>query len=195
MLIGYARVSRVEQNLDMQIEALKKAGCEKIFTDKISGAKDEREGLNNLFEFIRPGDTLIVYKLSRISRSLIGLINMIKKLEANKITIKVITQNIDTSTPEGRMFINMVAVFNEFNRELIVENTRAGVMTAREKGKHIGRPLAFDPDKKKMVEVLLRDTKNFKTISDVIRAAGISRTTFYRYFNADEVEKLRTTIK
>lgn len=194
MIIGYARVSRVEQNLDMQLDALTKAGCEKIFTDKMSGKDTDRKGLNDLFEFIRSGDTLVVYKLSRISRSLIDLINLVKKLEANKITLKVITQNIDTSTPEGRMFLGIVGVFNEFNRELIVENTRAGLASARERGVHVGRPPVLDENKKKMVELMLRDTKQFKTIADVVRALGISRNTFYRYFDSNFIENMRRKI-
>ena len=120
MLIGYARVSTRDQNLDIQLKALKEAGCEKIYTDKISGNKKDRIGLTQLLSYIRPGDTLVIYKLSRLSRSLIGIISIIGKLKKQNVDIKILTQNVDTRTPEGKLFFHMIAAFNEFQREHLV---------------------------------------------------------------------------
>lgn len=191
MLIGYARVSTVEQNLDIQLEALKQAGCEKIYTDKISGAKDERCGLNELFSYIRPGDTLVVYKLSRLSRSLMGVISIMNRLEKNNINVKILTQNFDTRTPEGRLVFNTLAAFNEFQRELIVDNVKSGIEAARKRGVKFGRPTKCTEDKRNMIMALLRDTEHYPFISDVIKAAGMSRATFYRHFSLNLIKNIR----
>ena len=114
MLIGYARVSTLDQNPEMQIDALKAAGCEKIFIEKLSGAKDERPQFKAALEYIRNGDTLVIWKLSRLARSITQVINTVKDLEARNIGLKVITQKIDTTTPEGRLFFHMTAAFFQF---------------------------------------------------------------------------------
>lgn len=191
MLIGYARVSTRDQNLDMQLKALEEAGCEKIYTDKVSGKKEDRIGLNKLFEYIRSGDTLVVYKLSRLSRSLLGIISIINKLKRKNINIKVLTQNIDTRTPEGKLFFHMIAAFNEFQRELIVDNINAGLQVARENGVKLGRPTVITEEKRNLVMALLRDTEHYPFISDVIRASGMTRPTFYRHFSTDLIKNIR----
>ena len=191
MIIGYARVSTKEQNLDIQLKALEEAGCEKIYTDKVSGKREDRIGFNKLLSYIRPGDTLVVYKLSRLSRSLLGIISIMSKLKKENINIKILTQNIDTTTPEGKLFFHMIASFNEFQRELIVENINAGIKSAKKRGIKLGRPLAITEDKKKMIIAMLKDTKNYRFISDVIKASGISRGTFYRYFSLNLIKNIR----
>ena len=127
MLIGYARVSTLDQNPQHQIDALNEAGCKKIFTEKISGASKKRKQLEEALDYMREGDTLVVWKLSRLARSLTQVIKTVKDLEERKISLKVITQNIDTSTPEGRLFFHMNAAFDQFQREIIVENTKGGL--------------------------------------------------------------------
>lgn len=191
MLIGYARVSTRDQNLDMQIKALEDAGCEKIYTDKVSGKKEDRVGLNKLFEYIRPGDTLVIYKLSRLSRSLLGIISIIGKLKEKSINIKVLTQKIDTRTPEGKLFFHMIAAFNEFQRELIVDNINAGLQLAKEKGVKLGRPTVLTEEKRNMVLAMLKDIEHYPFISDVIKAAGMTRPTFYRHFSINLIKNIR----
>ena len=191
MLIGYARVSTKEQSLDVQVKALEEAGCEKIYTDKVSGSKKERVGLAQLLTYIRPGDMLGIYKLCRLSRWLLGIISIIAKLKEQDINIKVLTQNIDTRTPEGKLFFHMIAAFNEFQRELIVENINAGLIAAKKKGVKLGRPSVCTEEKKKMMLAMLKDTDNYPFISDVIRAAGMTRPTFYRHFSINLIKNIR----
>ena len=138
MLIGYARVSTIDQNPELQTEALSAAGCERIFTEKASGSHKDRPQLKAALDFMRAGDTLVVWKLSRLARSLKQIIETTHDLEKRGIELKVLTQNIATSLPEGRLFFHMTAAFNQFQRELIVENTRAGLNTARKKGRLYG---------------------------------------------------------
>ena len=191
MLIGYARVSTLDQNPQLQIEALNEAGCKKIFTEKISGADKKRRQFQGALEYMRERDTLVVWKLSRLARSLTQIINTVKDLEDRKIGLKVITQNIDTGTPEGRLFFHMNAAFDQFQREIIVENTKAGLKTARKHGRIGGRPPIMTDDKMRTAKAMLKDTENYPFISDIIKALSIGRTTFYRHFPPERIEKLR----
>ncbi len=191
MLIGYARVSTLDQNPQLQIEALKEAGCKKIFTEKISGASTKRFQLEDALHYMREGDTLVIWKLSRLARSLTQIINTVKNLEDRQIGLKVITQNIDTGTPEGRLFFHMNAAFDQFQREIIVENTRAGLQSARRSGRIGGRPTLMTKDKIRTAQAMLKDTENYPFISDIIKTLGIGRTTFYRHFPPEKIEQLR----
>lgn len=191
MLIGYARVSTLDQNPQHQIDALNEAGCKKIFTEKISGASKKREQLQEALDYMREGDTLVVWKLSRLARSLTQVINTVKDLEERIIGLKVITQNIDTSTPEGRLFFHMNAAFDQFQREIIVENTRAGLKSARKNGRIGGRPTLMTDEKLRTAQAMLKDTENYPFISDIIKTLTIGRTTFYRHFPPDAIQKLR----
>ena len=191
MLIGYARVSTLDQNPQLQIEALNEAGCKKIFTEKISGASTKRIQLEDALNYMRDGDTLVIWKLSRLARSLTQIINTVKNLEDRQIGLKVLTQNIDTGTPEGRLFFHMNAAFDQFQREIIVENTRAGLQSARRNGRIGGRPTLMTVDKIRTVQAMLKDTENYPFISDIIKTLGIGRTTFYRHFPPEKIEQLR----
>lgn len=193
MLIGYARVSTLDQNPQFQIDELRRAGCEKIFTEKRSGAKADRPKLQEALDYARTGDTLIVWKLSRLARSLTQVMATVRQLEERGINLRALTQKIDTTTPEGRLFFHINAAFDQFQREIIVENTRAGLKSARERGRIGGRPKIMTEERLKQIRAMIKDTAAYLFISDVIRAAGIGRRTFYRYFSAEEVHRLRTS--
>lgn len=191
MLIGYARVSRMDQNPALQMDALWAAGCKKIYTEKASGSHRERPQLKAALEYLRKGDTLVVWKLSRLARSLTQVIKTATDIGERGIGLKVLTQNIDTSTPEGRLFFHMTAAFDEFQRELIVENTRAGLKAAAKRGRRGGRPKAMNEQTIKHAEAMLKDTENYPFIGDVIDQLKIGRTAFYRYFPTDRIKELR----
>src|ERR687896_1060472 len=142
-LIGYARVSTTEQHLHLQQDALTTAGCLKIFTDTISGAKSERKGLSEALDFIRAGDTLVVWRLDRLGRSLKDLIERITDLHSRNIGFKSLTENIDTTTSGGKILFHIFGALAEFERDLIKERTRAGLTAARARGKKGGRPKAL----------------------------------------------------
>jgi DNA invertase Pin-like site-specific DNA recombinase len=191
MLVGYARVSTLDQNPQHQLDALHEAGCYKIFTDKISGANKNRQQLQEALHYMREDDTLVVWKLSRLARSLTQMIQTVKDLEEKKIGLKVLTQNIDTSTAEGRLFFHMNAAFDQFQREIIVENTRAGLKSARMHGRVGGRPTLVTHTKMKTIQAMIKDTQNYPFISDIIKTLHIGRTTFYRHFPPELIQKLR----
>lgn len=192
MLIGYARVSTLDQNPELQVDALNEAGCKKIFTEKISGASKKRQQLEEALDYMREGDTLVIWKLSRLARSLTQIIKTVKDLEDRQIALKVLTQKIDTATPEGRLFFHMNAAFDQFQREIIVENTRAGLKAARKNGRIGGRPTLMTDDKMRVAQAMLKDTKNYPFISDIIKTLDIGRTTFYRHFPPERINQLRT---
>ena len=191
MLVGYARVSTLDQNPSLQIDALREAGCGKIYVEKASGARQNRPQLKAAFEYLRDGDTLVVWKLSRLARSLKQVIQTVQDIQTRNIEFKVLTQNIDTSTPEGRLFFHMTAAFDQFQRELIVENTNAGLAAARKGGRKGGRPRSMDDEKVRLAEAMLRDTKNYPFVNDVIKQLEIGRTAFYRYFPPEKIRELR----
>src|SRR2546423_12208342 len=182
MLVGYARVSTSDQTLNLQKDALKKIGCTKIFTDTASGAQAERKGLEEALEFLREGDTLVVWRLDRLGRSLKHLIETITNLNKRKIGFKNLTESIDTTTSNGRLIFNIFASLAEFERDLIRERTKAGLQAARARGRTGGRPKAQDPNKPKKVAMTqsLYDNKN-NTIDEICKTLNISRATLYRY--------------
>jgi DNA invertase Pin-like site-specific DNA recombinase len=174
MLIGYARVSTQDQTLNLQKDALEKLGCNKIFTDTASGAKAERTGLEEALEYVREGDTLVVWRLDRLGRSLKHLIETITKL-------KSIQENIDTTTSGGKLVFHIFGALAEFERDIIRERTQAGLIAARARGRKGGRPKALTPKKAKMVQDLYRNKEN--SIDEICKTLNISRTTLYRYIN------------
>jgi DNA invertase Pin-like site-specific DNA recombinase len=181
MLIGYARISTQDQDLSLQTAALEKAGCEKIFTDKISGNKTDRPGLNLAFSHLRPGDTLVIWKLDRLGRGVKSLIDLITKLESQKINFQSLTEQIDTSTPTGRFFFHVMASFAQMERELIIERTRAGLAAARQKGRIGGRKRLMTNSK---IEAAKKLFKAGELPKDIAKNLGVSIPTLYRWVPA-----------
>jgi DNA invertase Pin-like site-specific DNA recombinase len=182
MQIGYARVSKTEQNLDLQRDALKKAGCREnhIFTDKITGTKAERKGLRQALSHLREGDTLVVWRLDRLGRSLPHLIETVTNLQAQHIAFKSITENIDTATATGQLVFHIFGALAEFERNLIRERTLAGLEAARARGRLGGRPeLTLASPKVAMAQKLYADKTN--SIGEICKTLNISRATLYRY--------------
>ena len=179
MLIGYARVSTHEQSLSLQLDSLKKAGCRKIFDDKVSGSGSDRPGLKTALEYVREGDTLLVWRLDRLGRSLKDLIEIIGGLEKRGIGFKSLQESIDTTTSGGRLIFHVFGALAEFERNLIRERTRAGLAAARARGRKGGRPRALDSKK---IELLYRlyDEKKC-TIKEICQILGISKPTLYAY--------------
>ena len=183
MLVGYARISTGEQNLDLQCDALKKAGCEQIFTDEMSGAKTERPGLAEAFKFIRAGDTLVVWRLDRLGRSLKDLISRMDELRQREIGFRSLHESIDTTTPAGKLQFHIFSALAEFERDLIRERTMAGLRAARSRGRTGGRKQQMTADKIKVAASLMKDKSN--TVKDICQTLQISRGTLYRYISPD----------
>jgi DNA invertase Pin-like site-specific DNA recombinase len=184
MLIGYARVSTNEQNLDLQQDALKKAGvsAKDLYTDKITGTKEERPGLVAALSHLREGDTLVVWRLDRLGRSLKHLIETVTALKQQDIAFKSITENIDTSSATGQLVFHIFGALAEFERNLITERTMAGLEAARARGRKGGRPkLKTQGSKVAMARKLYADKSN--SIPEICRTLNISRATLYRWIN------------
>jgi DNA invertase Pin-like site-specific DNA recombinase len=184
MLIGYARISTNEQNLNLQTDALTKAGCEKIFTDTASGAKSDRTGLTEAINFMRKGDTLCVWKLDRLGRSLKHLIETVLALQALGKGFCSLQENIDTTTSGGKLFFHIFGALAEFERDIIRERTRAGLASARSRGRLGGRPSIMNSKKLKMATSLYADGKT--QVGEICETLGISRATFYRHLFRDQ---------
>ncbi len=181
MFIGYARVSTTDQDLSLQKEALEKAGCEKIYEDEMSGTKDNRPGLNKALEILRAEDTLVVWKLDRLGRSVKSLIELVSNLNSKNIHFKSLTDSIDTSTPSGRFFFHVMASLAQMERELIVERTKAGLNVARKLGRVGGRKRIMTDSKLLSAKKLLNSGAHPK---DVAKDLGVSIATLYRWIPA-----------
>lgn len=181
MLIGYARVSTADQNLTLQHEALSKAGCEKIFEDTISGTKVDRPGLAKALEQVRAGDTLVVWKLDRLGRTVKNLIDFTEQLHTDGVGFRSLTDQIDTTTPAGRFFFNIMAALAQMERELTIERTHAGLAAARAKGHLPGRKRIMTESKIAAATKLLADGT---PPADVARDLGVSIPTLYRWIPA-----------
>jgi DNA invertase Pin-like site-specific DNA recombinase len=185
MLIGYARVSTTDQTLDLQKDALEKAGCERVFTDTASGAKSERIGLEEALSHLREGDSLVVWRLDRLGRSLKHLIETITDLNERGIGFKSITEAIDTTTSGGKLIFHIFGALAEFERDIIRERTQAGLTAARARGRKGGRPKALTGRKIAMARDLYDARK--LTIAEICSMLNISRATLYRYIKAGGV--------
>ena len=178
MKIGYARVSTIDQNLDMQIDALKKEDCNKIFQDHASGVKTNRDGLERALKFMQRGDTLVVWKLDRLGRSLKQLIEIINLLNEKGMYFKSLQESIDTCSSGGKLIFHVFGALAEFERDMISERTIAGMAAAKERGRVSGRPRKLNENNRALALSLMKN-KSYSA-KDVGFTLGISKTTLYR---------------
>lgn len=179
MLIGYARVSTDDQNLYLQHDELKKAGCEKFFDDKITGSKIDRPGLDAAIDYAREGDIIVVWRLDRLSRSLKDLIQVVSDLESKNIGLKSIHESIDTTSSSGKLIFHIFGALAEFERNLIRERTHAGLKAAKARGKMGGRPKKLSAEKAKLAQDLYNEKT--RTIKQICELVGVSKPTLYKY--------------
>lgn len=191
MKIGYARVSTADQNLDLQISALKNAGCEYIYKEKKSSVA-ERPELDKMMNYLREGDQLVVWKFDRLARSLKHLISLIDELQSKKIEFMCLTNNIDTKTPMGMCFLHIVGAFAELERNLIIERTKAGLTAARNNGVTLGRPRGVNDNRKVVVNAACDLYKQGMSTIDISKSLKISSATLYRYLKGAGI-RLRAT--
>jgi DNA invertase Pin-like site-specific DNA recombinase len=185
MKIGYVRVSTQEQHEALQVDALNEAGCEKWYLDKMTGSKFERKGWAEVLAFVRPGDTVVVWKLDRLGRSLKDLIETLNVLQAREVNFISLTEQIDTTTPGGKLIFHMMGAMAEFEHDLIRERTSAGLAAARARGRTGGRPRKLKTNGKvALARNMFADKRN--AIQDICATLGISRATLYRYVKETE---------
>jgi DNA invertase Pin-like site-specific DNA recombinase len=179
MLIGYARLSTDDQQLNLQNDALQKAGCEKVYSDQQSGTTAEHPGLSTVFEVLRPGDTLVIWRLDRLGRSLKHLIHLVEQLDKREVGLKSLQENIDTTTSGGRLVFHVFGALAEFERTLIRERSQARVNAARARGRQGGRPKLLEPNKRELAIRLHREKTH--SIAEICAMMGISKSTLYNY--------------
>ncbi len=183
MRIGYARVSTTDQHLHLQHDALQAAGCERLFSDTVSGARMDRPGLTAALSACRAGDTLVVWKLDRLGRSLPHLVEIVQDLDARGVGFTSLQEQMDTTTSGGKLIFHIFASLATFERDLIRERTNAGLAAARARGRHGGRPKGVDQKKQKAALALKKDASY--SIREICEIVGISRNTYYKYTRAD----------
>lgn len=182
MQIGYARVSTKEQHLDLQVDSLRRSGCEKVFQEVVCGARAERPVLDALLGGLRPGDVIVIWKLDRLGRSLRHLVELADTLIEQDVGLKSLNDPIDTTTPQGRLAFNLFAALAEFERDLIRERTQAGLAAARARGRKGGRPKGLDPQAERTAcaaETLYREER--LSVREVAEELGIAKSTLYAY--------------
>ena len=191
MLIGYGRVSTTDQDPQMQVAALKAAGCDKVFAETASGAQRDRPQLMAALDYMRPGDTLVVWKLDRLARSVRQLIDTAELLKSRSMGLKSLTETIDTNSAGGEFIFTVFAALAQFERSLISERTREGLAHAQAQGRKLGRKSKLTTEKARQIEAMLRDTYGYPFISDVIKASGLGRTAFYNHYPPEAIQKFR----
>jgi DNA invertase Pin-like site-specific DNA recombinase len=177
-LVGYARVSTVEQDPARQLDALNDVGCVRVFTDHSSGARVDRPELANALDYVRPGDTLVVWRLDRLGRNLRHLIDTVNSLQDRGVGFRSLRESVDTTTPGGRLVFHLFGALAEFERDLIRERTQAGLAAARARGREGGRRPVMTPDKVKIARELY-DAREL-TVGRIAATVGVSRATIYR---------------
>ena len=178
MRVGYSRVSTQDQSVDAQVMALEAAGCERVFEEIASGAKTNRRVLTEVLEYLRSGDVLVVYKLDRVARSLPHLLEIMDRLRSKDIGFQSVTEDINTTTPGGKLLFHLMAAIAEFERDLLRERTMVGLKAARAKGRTGGRPRKMTDDKIEAAQTLL---DKGTPVKDAAAAVGVSTPTLYRY--------------
>jgi DNA invertase Pin-like site-specific DNA recombinase len=178
-VIGYARVSTGGQELDLQVEKLKEYGCTRIFTEKESGAKSDREELAKALDYVRTGDKLVVYKIDRLARSTFDLHKITNDLTKKGIALIFLKEQIDFSTPAGKLMFTMLGAIAEFERDLINERTKEGRERAKKQGKHMGRKGKSEKDVKKALLLYQEREKNGLSVNDIVKTTGVPRSTIY----------------
>ncbi|WP_224996939.1 recombinase family protein [Cesiribacter sp. SM1] len=189
MIFGYIRVSKEEQNYDLQIDALKKAGCQQIFKEKISGASKHRPEYEKLLSHLREGDVVVIWRIDRLGRTTLELIKLMVEFREKGVEFKSLTEGIDTTTPMGRIWFMLNAVFAENEREIIRERSRAGLAAARARGRLGGRPKGISKDaaiKASFAALLYKQGKSIKEIREKVGIA--SNATVYKYLKSEGVE-------
>ena len=179
MLVGYARVSTQDQNLSLQLDALQAAGCDKVYTEKASGAQRDRPQLQAALEYMRSQDTLVIWKLDRLARSLKQLIETVEELGVRGIGLRSLTESLDTTTSGGKLVFHLFAALAEFERSVIRERTRSGLQAARRRGRLGGRPPALTSQDLAAAKALLRDPDI--TVEQVAKRLGVAPSTLYRH--------------
>lgn len=188
MLIGYARVSTDDQNLELQRDALALAGCQRVYEDRDSAAKAERPGLLLALEVLREGDVLVVWRLDRLARSLKDLMALADRLDALGAGLRSLQEGIDTASSGGRLLFHLFGALAEFERNLLRERTQAGLAAARARGRLGGRPKALDPAKRKLAVRLYQERQH--GIREICRIMGISKPTLYKYLAEADSEAI-----
>ena len=183
-LVGYARVSTLDQKPALQTDALTSAGCERIFTETASGAQRDRPELKAALAYLRSGDTLAVWKLDRLGRSLPHLVETVRDLGAHGVGFTSLQEQLDTTTARGKLIFHIFASLAEFERDLIRERTNAGVAAARAGGRKGGRPKGVDQTKQQAALALKQDAK--RSVREICEIVGISRNTYYKYTRVDD---------
>jgi DNA invertase Pin-like site-specific DNA recombinase len=186
MKIGYARVSSFDQNLDLQRDALKRAGCDRVIVDKTSGKNTDRPGLKTIKEILRAGDVLVVWRLDRLGRSLKDLIEWVNYLDKQEVALTSLEEAINTSSATGKLVFHIFGALAEFERQLIRERTQAGLAAARVRGRRGGRPKALNAEKRALAIQLYEEKKI--AIKDICELMGISKPTLYTYIK-DNIRK------
>lgn len=181
MLLGYARVSTNDQNLDLQLDALRLHGCERFFTDTVSGAKAKRPGLDEILKEARPKDVIVIWKLDRLGRSLKHLVDLVAELNERDIGLRSLNDPIDTTTAQGRLVFNIFASLAEFEREIIRERTNAGLTAARARGRKGGRKPGLSEEAKKKARIAESYYREEMPVDEIAKSLGISKATLYKY--------------
>jgi len=182
-VLGYARVSTSEQELALQVDALEAAGCSRVFSETASGARAERPELERLLDQLRNGDTVVVWRLDRLGRSLKHLISLVEEFGTRGVGLRALDQNIDTTTASGRLQMHLFAALAEFERELGRERTQAGLQAARARGRHGGRPRALSADQVAVVRAMHSSREH--TVAAIAAVLGVSRATVYRQLDPE----------
>lgn len=188
MLIGYARVSTKDQNINLQIDALKTYGCEKFFSDYASGAKSSRPGFDDLISHLREGDAIVIWKLDRIGRSLKHLVNFVDELNSKNVGLISLNDPIDTTTAQGRLIFGIFACIAEFERELIKERTNAGLAAARARGRIGGRRPGLSEEAQRKARIAESCYKEGMAVNQIAKDLGIAKSTLYVYLRHRGVE-------